>query len=91
MSEKMSKTDAVLYVVDRGKATIDHLLEHDDAEMRRVLRREWLITVGATLDTARREIERLRAEVDRLDQAAAALERVQEMLGPDRDGTTEDV
>lgn len=62
MPEKMSQTDAVLYTISVGKATVGHCLEHGDAEMRAVLRREWLVTVGATLDTARAEVERLRAE-----------------------------
>lgn len=60
MPEKMSQTDSVLYVIDRSKATIEACLKHGDAEMRRVIRREWLITVGASLDVARREVERLR-------------------------------
>ncbi len=63
MPEKMSQTDAVLYTIDRGKATIDHCLKHGDTEMRAVIRREWLVTVGATLDTARAEVEALRGLV----------------------------
>ena len=62
MTDKMSHTDAVLYMIDRSKATIEACLKHDDAEMRRRVRREWFVTVGATLDTARAEIERLRDE-----------------------------
>jgi hypothetical protein len=70
MPEKMSKTDAVLYTIDRGTATIEACLRHGDADMRRVIRREWLVTVGASLDIARAEVERLRAVAD------AAIEHV---------------
>lgn len=83
MTEKMSKTDAVLYVVDTGKATITECLKRHDARTS-AIRREWLITVGATLDTARAEIERLQAriaEVEReRDGQAESLEAVEVML-----------
>jgi hypothetical protein len=61
MTKKMSQTDAVLYMISTGKATMDECLKHSDKKMREVVRREWFTTTAATLDAAKREIERLAA------------------------------